>query len=41
MSFSPPGISDRIILISRGIDDGLKIVELIIAKLLREVVIVT
>ena len=36
-----PGTSDRIILISGGIDDALKAVELIIAKLLSEVIIVT
>jgi len=36
-----PGTSDRIIMVSGGIDDVLKAVELIIAKLLSEVVIVT
>jgi hypothetical protein len=36
-----PGTSDRIILISGGIDDALKALELIIAKLLSEVVIVS
>lgn len=36
-----PGTSDRIIMISGTIDDVLKAVELIIAKLLSEVIVVT